>query len=158
MTAVVLVGLGYVGLPLAMRAAQAGHRVIGYDTDPNIALMNELAMLAHDPVLPVLAGGADARAEFPVCRTAKDVNSHMPDYVARRLMMAFNKHGRTINRIAHPAAGARLQEEHRRRTGVTGLTGRAAAEEHGSGRAGRRPACHRDRRGGHRRGTRPADT
>jgi len=29
----VVVGLGYVGLPLAMRAAEAGHEVVGYDTD-----------------------------------------------------------------------------------------------------------------------------
>jgi UDP-N-acetyl-D-glucosamine dehydrogenase len=35
MSTVVVAGLGYVGLPLAMRAAQAGHRVIGYDTDPS---------------------------------------------------------------------------------------------------------------------------
>ena len=33
MTTVVVVGLGYVGLPLAMRAAQVGHRVVGYDVD-----------------------------------------------------------------------------------------------------------------------------
>ena len=33
MTTVVVVGLGYVGLPLAMRAADAGYRVVGYDTD-----------------------------------------------------------------------------------------------------------------------------
>ena len=33
MTTVVVVGLGYVGLPLAMRAAQVGHRVIGYDVN-----------------------------------------------------------------------------------------------------------------------------
>jgi UDP-N-acetyl-D-glucosamine dehydrogenase len=33
-TAVVVAGLGYVGLPLAMRAAAAGHEVTGYDTDP----------------------------------------------------------------------------------------------------------------------------
>jgi UDP-N-acetyl-D-glucosamine dehydrogenase len=33
MTTVVVVGLGYVGLPLAVRAAQVGHQVIGYDTD-----------------------------------------------------------------------------------------------------------------------------
>jgi UDP-N-acetyl-D-glucosamine dehydrogenase len=33
-TTVVVAGLGYVGLPLAMRATAAGHRVIGYDTDP----------------------------------------------------------------------------------------------------------------------------
>jgi UDP-N-acetyl-D-glucosamine dehydrogenase len=33
-TAVVVVGLGYVGLPLAMRAVEAGHEVVGYDADP----------------------------------------------------------------------------------------------------------------------------
>lgn len=34
MSTVVIAGLGYVGLPLAMRAVEAGHRVVGYDTDP----------------------------------------------------------------------------------------------------------------------------
>jgi UDP-N-acetyl-D-glucosamine dehydrogenase len=33
-TTVVVAGLGYVGLPLAMRAAAAGHRVVGYEIDP----------------------------------------------------------------------------------------------------------------------------
>ncbi len=33
MTRVVIVGLGYVGLPLGIRAAQAGHQVVGYDVD-----------------------------------------------------------------------------------------------------------------------------
>ena len=33
MTTVVVVGLGYVGLPLAMRAAEVGHQVVGYDVD-----------------------------------------------------------------------------------------------------------------------------
>src|SRR3984885_1609790 len=33
MTTVVVVGLGYVGLPLAMRAAEVGHRVVGFDVD-----------------------------------------------------------------------------------------------------------------------------
>ena len=33
MSAVVVAGLGYVGLPLAMRAVAAGHEVVGYDTD-----------------------------------------------------------------------------------------------------------------------------
>jgi UDP-N-acetyl-D-glucosamine dehydrogenase len=32
-SAVVVAGLGYVGLPLAMRAVAAGHDVTGYDTD-----------------------------------------------------------------------------------------------------------------------------
>ena len=27
-------GCGYVGLPLALRFAEAGHRVTGFDTDP----------------------------------------------------------------------------------------------------------------------------
>ncbi|MEV5509510.1 nucleotide sugar dehydrogenase [Streptomyces orinoci] len=31
---VVVAGQGYVGLPLAVRAAEVGHRVIGYDVDP----------------------------------------------------------------------------------------------------------------------------
>ncbi len=30
---VVVVGQGYVGLPLAMRAVEVGHRVVGFDTD-----------------------------------------------------------------------------------------------------------------------------
>ncbi len=29
-----IIGLGYVGLPLGLRFAEAGHRVIGFDTDP----------------------------------------------------------------------------------------------------------------------------
>ncbi|MFF7975778.1 nucleotide sugar dehydrogenase [Streptomyces sp. NPDC007905] len=32
---VVVAGQGYVGLPLAVRAAEAGHRVVGYDVDPH---------------------------------------------------------------------------------------------------------------------------
>src|SRR6202047_1154502 len=30
-----IMGWGYVGLPLALRFAEAGHRVTGFDTDPN---------------------------------------------------------------------------------------------------------------------------
>lgn len=30
---VVIAGQGYVGLPLAVRAAEVGHRVVGYDVD-----------------------------------------------------------------------------------------------------------------------------
>ncbi len=29
-----IIGCGYVGLPLALRFAEAGHRVIGFDVDP----------------------------------------------------------------------------------------------------------------------------
>src|ERR1700758_3294053 len=31
---VAIIGCGYVGLPLALRFAEAGHRVTGFDTDP----------------------------------------------------------------------------------------------------------------------------
>ncbi|MFJ2397406.1 hypothetical protein ACIOTI_32250 [Streptomyces sp. NPDC087843] len=32
---IVVAGQGYVGLPLAVRAAEVGHRVVGYDVDPH---------------------------------------------------------------------------------------------------------------------------
>src|SRR5437588_13044489 len=32
--AVGIMGCGYVGLPLGLRFAEAGHRVVGFDTDP----------------------------------------------------------------------------------------------------------------------------
>src|ERR1700740_2960384 len=32
---VAIIGCGYVGLPLALRFAEAGHKVTGFDTDPN---------------------------------------------------------------------------------------------------------------------------
>lgn len=34
---VVVVGQGYVGLPLAMRAVEVGYDVVGYETDPQRA-------------------------------------------------------------------------------------------------------------------------
>jgi glycine/D-amino acid oxidase-like deaminating enzyme len=34
MTTIAIIGLGYVGLPLALRFAEAGVRVIGLDIDP----------------------------------------------------------------------------------------------------------------------------
>jgi UDP-N-acetyl-D-glucosamine dehydrogenase len=37
-----VIGCGYVGLPLGLRFAEAGHRVIGFDTDPNkVSKLNE---------------------------------------------------------------------------------------------------------------------
>src|SRR3977135_2856557 len=36
-----IIGCGYVGLPLALRFAEAGHKVTGFDTDPNkISMLN----------------------------------------------------------------------------------------------------------------------
>src|ERR1700740_1701589 len=34
-----IIGCGYVGLPLALRFAEAGHKVTGFDTDPNKVTM-----------------------------------------------------------------------------------------------------------------------
>jgi UDP-N-acetyl-D-glucosamine dehydrogenase len=40
--AVVVMGQGYVGLPLAVRAAEAGHRVVGFEPDPHrLAMLTE---------------------------------------------------------------------------------------------------------------------
>ena len=37
-----ILGLGYVGLPLAMRYVEAGYKVIGFDVDPNkVEMLNE---------------------------------------------------------------------------------------------------------------------
>jgi UDP-N-acetyl-D-glucosamine dehydrogenase len=36
---VAIIGCGYVGLPLALRFAEAGHKVTGFDTDPNKVTM-----------------------------------------------------------------------------------------------------------------------
>jgi UDP-N-acetyl-D-glucosamine dehydrogenase len=99
----------------------------------NIALVNELAMFAHDlginvweaidaastkpfgfmpftpgpgvgghclPIDPSYLSWRVERAlgqTFRFVELANDINSHMPDYVARRLMLAFNKRGRPVS-------------------------------------------------------------
>jgi UDP-N-acetyl-D-glucosamine dehydrogenase len=98
----------------------------------NIALVNELAMFAHElgidvweaidaaatkpfgfmpftpgpgvgghclPIDPSYLSWRVERAlgqSFRFVELANDINSHMPDYVARRLMLAFNKRGRAV--------------------------------------------------------------
>jgi UDP-N-acetyl-D-glucosamine dehydrogenase len=99
----------------------------------NIALVNELAMFAHElginvweaidaastkpfgfmpftpgpgvgghclPIDPSYLSWRVERAlgqSFRFVELANDINSHMPDYVARRLMLAFNKRGRPVS-------------------------------------------------------------
>lgn len=50
-----IIGCGYVGLPLALRFAEAGHRVIGFDTDPE--KINKLnagkSYIEHIPVTKI---------------------------------------------------------------------------------------------------------
>lgn len=47
-----IVGCGYVGLPLALRFAEAGHRVVGFDTDPEkVSKLNAgKSYIEHIPV------------------------------------------------------------------------------------------------------------
>ena len=46
-----VIGCGYVGLPLALRFAEAGHRVVGFDTDPDkVSKLNEgQSYIGHIP-------------------------------------------------------------------------------------------------------------
>jgi UDP-N-acetyl-D-glucosamine dehydrogenase len=46
-----VIGCGYVGLPLGLRFAEAGHRVIGFDTDPNkVSKLNDgQSYIGHIP-------------------------------------------------------------------------------------------------------------
>ncbi|MDP3968533.1 MAG: nucleotide sugar dehydrogenase [Nocardioides sp.] len=78
MSRVLVVGLGYVGLPLAVRAAEAGHSVIGVDTDvAKVASLNG----GHSPVedvsdirlLGVLARGSFRSARARENRGARYV-------------------------------------------------------------------------------------
>jgi len=99
----------------------------------NIALVNEIAVFAHDlgidvweaidaasskpfgfmrftpgpgvgghclPIDPSYLSWRVQRAlgqSFRFVELANDVNNHMPDYVARRLMVALNRHSRAVN-------------------------------------------------------------
>ena len=47
-----IIGCGYVGLPLALRFAEAGHRVLGFDTDAaKVAKLNQgQSYIGHIPV------------------------------------------------------------------------------------------------------------
>ena len=62
---VVVVGLGYVGLPLAVRAAEVGHQVVGVDLDPGkIERSQELHQLRRGRL------GRTARRRSPRLGTA----------------------------------------------------------------------------------------
>ena len=44
---VAIIGCGYVGLPLALRFAEAGHKVTGFDTDPEKIRLSECRKVVH---------------------------------------------------------------------------------------------------------------
>jgi UDP-N-acetyl-D-glucosamine dehydrogenase len=64
-----IIGLGYVGLPLARAFANAGYRVLGFDTDP--AKVEKLAQgrsyighIADESIAAMVAGGFEATDRF----------------------------------------------------------------------------------------------
>ena len=54
---VAIIGQGYVGLPLALAASQAGHTVVGIDSNPQ--LVSQLAA-GKSPILDITDGEIDA--------------------------------------------------------------------------------------------------
>lgn len=69
LTTVGIIGLGYVGIPLALSMHDAGVRVVGFDVDQGrIALLNEgkspLKTIGHDEVAELKAGGFEATDDF----------------------------------------------------------------------------------------------
>src|SRR3984885_3225051 len=114
MPAVVVVGLGYVGLPLAMRAAQAGHRVIGYDTNRSRVKLLEagesyIEDVPDDQLTRALDGGAfrpssEARAcagfDVAVITVPTPLRDGLPDltYIeaATRMLARYLRPGATV--------------------------------------------------------------
>ncbi|WP_329333131.1 nucleotide sugar dehydrogenase [Streptomyces sp. NBC_00663] len=69
---VAVIGLGYIGLPLAVSLAAGGHRVVGVDTDPGVrAAVRAGTPRFHEPGLP-----EQLRALPPGALT---VEEHLPD-------------------------------------------------------------------------------
>jgi UDP-N-acetyl-D-glucosamine dehydrogenase len=73
---VAVVGLGYVGLPLALTCAKAGFKVIGLDTDPaKVEKLNAgRSYIAHIPAAELAAaqqgGGFEATTDFAIANEA----------------------------------------------------------------------------------------
>jgi UDP-N-acetyl-D-glucosamine dehydrogenase len=113
-TNVLVVGMGYVGLPLAMRAASVGHDVVGYDIDENrIALLaagesyvedvtaGELAAaLADGKFLPSADSSACADFDVAIIATPTPLRDGLPDlsYVesAARTLAPYTRPGATV--------------------------------------------------------------
>jgi UDP-N-acetyl-D-glucosamine dehydrogenase len=66
---IAVIGMGYVGLPLALRYAEAGYRVLGIDVDPaKVKALNEgrsyIAHIAQASVAAACGKGLQASADF----------------------------------------------------------------------------------------------
>lgn len=72
-----IVGLGYVGLPLSMRYAEAGYKVIGFDVDPDkVDWLNSgrtyIAHIAVERIVKAVEDGFEPTSDFS---RAKDVDA-----------------------------------------------------------------------------------
>ena len=70
-----VVGLGYVGLPLALRFAEAGVRVIGFDIDPEkprklAAVQSYINYIPDSAISAAFAAGFSATTDFSRCGEA----------------------------------------------------------------------------------------
>jgi UDP-N-acetyl-D-glucosamine dehydrogenase len=111
-SAVVVVGLGYVGLPLAMRAVAVGHVVVGYDVDPVRVKRLEAGEsyvedVPDDELAAALASGrfrpsgsADACADFDVAviTVPTPLREGLPD------LSYVEAASRTLSRYLRPGA------------------------------------------------------
>ncbi len=102
---VAVVGLGYVGVPVAVALADAGVRVVGIDIDPaKVAAINRgrSPLAGKEPEIPALVakfGGKrfTATGDYEACKTADSVlvsvetpiadDTHDPDYRALRSVL-----------------------------------------------------------------------
>jgi len=114
---VVVVGLGYVGLPLAVRAAQVGHQVVGYDVNASRVNLLEAGEsyvedVASDELKSVLAAGiflpsAQSRScagfDVAVITAPTPLRDGLPD------LSYIEAAGRTLARYLRPGATVVLE-------------------------------------------------
>ncbi len=86
--AIGIVGMGYVGLPLALRFAEAGYRVRGFDIEPErVDLMNRggshIAHILEDRVAGAVARGFRATTDFSEIATMDAVILCLPTPLGR---------------------------------------------------------------------------
>ena len=61
----VVVGIGYVGLPAAILLARAGFRVLGVDTNPEVVRSVNVGRLhIHEPELDAILASPEVRANL----------------------------------------------------------------------------------------------
>ena len=125
-----VIGLGYVGLPLAITAARAGFPVTGYDVDPAkitaIAASDSYIEAVPQAVLAaeVAAGRFTATTDFTslgAVRRDRDLRAHPPDPPPRTRPLLRHPHLRQHRRQPPPRpvdrAGKHHLPRHHRRPG-----------------------------------------